>query len=61
MRNSAILRNKIDNLVVPLATIVDYLGQRYLCMSLMPISINTIAYGSDNEGLTFKNDDQEAA
>ena len=60
VRNGAILRNKIENLVVPLSCIVDFFGQRYLAMSLIPVSINSIVYGSDTDGLVFKNEDKEA-
>lgn len=60
VRNSALLRNKVPNLVVPLACIVDYCGLRYMCLSLLPLSTNSLAYGSDDEGLTFKNNDKDA-
>ena len=60
VRNAAILRNKIENLVVPLSCVVDFFGQRYHAMSLIPASINSLVYGSDTDGLVFKNEDKEA-
>ena len=60
VRNAAILRNKIENLVVPLACIVDYFGQRFEAQSLVPASINSLVYGSDTDGVIFKNTDKEA-
>ena len=60
VRNSALLRNKIDNLIVPLSCVVDFYGQRFEAQSLLPLSINSLAYGSDTDGLVFKNDDKEA-
>lgn len=47
------IRAKFNKLLVPLACVVDYFGIRYEVQSLCPISINSISYGSDNEGLTF--------
>ena len=60
VRNAALLRNKIENLVVPLSCIVDYFGQRFVAQSLVPASINSLAYGSDTDGLIFRNQDREA-
>ena len=60
MRNSSLLRNKVENLVVPLCCIVDYFGLRFEAMSIIPASINSLAYGSDTNGLLFKDDDREA-
>ena len=53
-----LLRNKIDGLVVPLACTVDYLGLRFECISLVPASLNSLAYGSDLNGVVYKNDDE---
>ena len=54
------MRNKVENLVVPLSCIVDYFGQRFHCQSLIPVSTNSLVYGSDTDGLVFKCDDREA-
>jgi hypothetical protein len=58
VRNLAILRNRVDNLVVPLACLIDYYGIRFETQSLAPISINSLVYGSDTDGLLFNDDDQ---
>ena len=60
VRNSTVLRNKVENLVVPLGCIVDYFGLRFQTQSLIPASINSLAYGSDTDGLVFQNNDPEA-
>ena len=60
VRNAALLRNKIDNLVVPLSCVVDYFGQRFQAISLAPVSINSLVYGSDTDGQLFINKDAEA-
>lgn len=31
-----------------------------MCLSLLPLSTNSLVYGSDDEGLTFKNDNNNA-
>jgi hypothetical protein len=60
VRNNALLRNKIDNLVVPLACSIDYLGLRFECLSMLPCTVNSLAYGSDLNSVIFKDDDPEA-
>ena len=60
VRNMAIMRNRLPRLVVPLASIVDYYGLKFECQSLAPISINSLVYGSDTNGLTFINKDAHA-
>ena len=60
VRGSALLRNKIDGLVVPLACIVNYFGIRFEAISLIPVSLNSLAYGSDTEGLLVETRDYEA-
>lgn len=57
VRNLALLRNRFPGLVVPLACVVDYFGVRFEAQSLAPLSVNSLAYGSDLEGLLFKDDD----
>jgi hypothetical protein len=60
VRNGSLLRNKIKNLVVPLSCCVDYFGLRFEALSLPPVSINSLAYGSDTNGLLVKTDDRQA-
>jgi len=60
VRNLALLRNRIQRLVVPLACLVDYYGLKFECQSLAPLSINSLVYGSDTNGLTFTNKDLHA-
>lgn len=60
VRNASLLRNRIENLVVPLSCIVDYFGQRFEAISLIPASINSLVYGSDTDGQVFCNEDKEA-
>lgn len=60
VRNLAALRNRVSRLVVPLACLVDYYGLRFECQSLAPLSINSLVYGSDVNGLTFTNKDEHA-
>lgn len=60
VRNLAALRNRVSRLVVPLACLVDYFGHRFECQSLAPLSINSLVYGSDLNGLTFTNKDEHA-
>ena len=59
-RNLSLLRNRIQDLVVPLSCTVDYLGLRFECLSIPPISLNTLVYGSDNEGLIVVNENEAA-
>jgi hypothetical protein len=60
VRNMAALRNRLMRLVVPLACYVDYYGLRFECQSLAPLSINSLVYGSDTNGLTFISKDEHA-
>lgn len=57
VRNLALLRNRIEGLVVPLACFVDYYGIKFETQSLAPLSINSIVYGSDTDGLLFTDED----
>lgn len=57
VRNMAVMRNRLPRLVVPLASLVDYYGIKFECQSLAPLSINSLVYGSDTNGLTFTNRD----
>lgn len=56
VRNLAYLRNKVKGLIAPLACTVDYFGVRFLCLSEMPLSINSLIYGSDTAGILFENE-----
>lgn len=60
VRNLAAMRNRVARLVVPLACLVDYYGIKFECQSLAPLSINSLVYGSDTNGLTFTNKDEHA-
>jgi hypothetical protein len=60
VRNLAIMRNRLPRLVVALGSLVDYFGIKFECQSLAPISINSVVYGSDTNGLTFTNRDAHA-
>ena len=52
---------QIPGIYFPLICIVDYFGFRLLCVSMLPISKNTIKYGSNDAGTTMHNDDVEAS
>jgi hypothetical protein len=60
VRNLAILRNKIDKLVAPFACLVDYYGIKFETQRLAPISINSLVYGSDLNGILFTDEYQDA-
>ena len=60
MRALALLRHRIPRLIVPLACIVDYYGICFEVMSPSLLTLDTLAYGSDTDGLLFKNDDEDA-
>ena len=46
--------------MIPLACIVDYYGIYFEVQTPSPLTLNTLVYGSDSEGLLFKNDDAES-
>ena len=60
VRALSILRNRIPGLYIPLACIVDYYGTIFECQSPVSITQTSLAYGSDSEGILFKNDDLQA-
>ena len=60
VRALALLRHRFPKLVVPLACVIDYYGIVFEVQSPSPLTLNTLVYGSDTEGLLFKNDDAEA-
>ena len=39
---------------------VDYFGLRFEVQSLCPLSTNSLAYGTDTDGLLFTDEDPEA-
>lgn len=49
----------MPNLIVPLGAVVDYYGIRFEVQSLCPISINSLVYGSDTDGMLFENSDKK--
>lgn len=53
----AFLRCKFEKALIPLCCIIDYFGIWFEVHSLSPITINSIVWGSDNDGLTFVNKD----
>jgi hypothetical protein len=59
VRALALLRFKIPKLVIPMACIIDYYGIVFEVQSPVPITQNSLVYGSDTDGLLFKNDDPE--
>jgi hypothetical protein len=46
----------IQELLIPMAALFDYLGFRVLAFSLLPINRSTLIYGSSNAGKTAKTD-----
>ena len=60
IQNLSFLRNKFPGVLVPLGCMIDYFGIRYECQSLCPITLNSLIYGTDNEGITIENYDLEA-
>jgi len=56
-KSLAFIRSKFENALVPLCCIVDYYGIWFEVHSFCPISINSLVFGSDNDGLTFTNKD----
>jgi hypothetical protein len=59
VRVMSILRHQIPKLIIPLACVVDYYGLVFQVQTPIKITQNTLVYGSDTEGLLFKNDDPE--
>ncbi len=57
----AVLNAKITGLSVPLMTLVDYMGFRLIAMSILPISRQTIVYGSSDCGQTIHTNAAPAA
>ena len=56
----SMLRHRITKLVVPLACIVDYYGFFFEVQTSAPLTLSTLAYGSETEGLLLKDDDPTA-
>eukprot|EP01117_Protostelium_nocturnum_P009974 TRINITY_DN3553_c0_g2_i2.p1 TRINITY_DN3553_c0_g2~~TRINITY_DN3553_c0_g2_i2.p1 ORF type:complete len:1352 (+),score=427.65 TRINITY_DN3553_c0_g2_i2:374-4429(+) len=43
---------QVPKLHFPFMSLVNFLGQRVICISLLPINYDTLVYGSDNGGMT---------
>ena len=56
----SLLRHKFSRLLIPFCCIIDYRGEAFEVWSISPISINTIVYGSDTQGINYKSTDLEA-
>ena len=57
VRALALLRHRFPKLIIPLACVVDYYGIAFEIQTPSPLTLNSLVYGSDTEGLLFKNDD----
>eukprot|EP00744_Colponema_vietnamica_P001049 GILI01001788.1.p1 GENE.GILI01001788.1~~GILI01001788.1.p1 ORF type:complete len:1045 (+),score=336.05 GILI01001788.1:182-3316(+) len=55
-----LIRGKVDGVEVPIACIVDYFGIRFLSQSIVPISVKSIVYGSNTDGLVVYNNQAQA-
>ena len=51
----------IPGLHFPMLAIIDYLGFRLIAMTHLPLSKNSLIYGSDDGGRTIRNDSEEIA
>ena len=60
VRVLSLLRHRFPKLVIPLACVVDYYGIAFEVQTPSPLTLNSLVYGSDSEGLLYKNDDFEA-
>jgi hypothetical protein len=54
---AALLRCGVTSISAPITAILDYRGYRLLCISVLPISTDTLVVGSDDGGQTVRNDD----
>eukprot|EP00466_Bigelowiella_natans_P004326 jgi/Bigna1/69664/fgenesh1_pg.9_\ len=55
----AYLDLRVKGLHFPLVILVDYLGHRLICSSLLPIDSSSLVYGSDDQGRTVHMSDGE--
>ncbi|PRP88174.1 hypothetical protein PROFUN_03997 [Planoprotostelium fungivorum] len=51
---NALISARVPRLHFPLMALVNFMGQRVICISLLPINYHTLVYGSDDAGLTVK-------
>ncbi|EGG19946.1 hypothetical protein DFA_07055 [Cavenderia fasciculata] len=58
-QNVVDLKNLGNNIHLPLMCIIDYYGYRLIAISILPITKNTIIYGSNDGGKTVNNVDNE--
>ncbi|KAL6071144.1 hypothetical protein QOT17_006386 [Balamuthia mandrillaris] len=49
----SILLQHVPNINVPLMTVLDYFGFRLICLSLLPVSDETLVYGSADGGINI--------
>lgn len=56
---SALLSQNVDGLCYPLIVVIDYLGFRVSCISLLPVSKQSLKYGSADGGKTMHLDDSQ--
>ncbi|GAB5366103.1 hypothetical protein AAMO2058_001115800 [Amorphochlora amoebiformis] len=55
----AYLKLHLKGLHFPVVILVDHLGHRLICSSLLPLSKTTLVYGSDDQGRTVQMSDPE--
>lgn len=60
VRALSLLRNRVPRLVIPLACVIDYYGAVYQVFTPGMLSLETLVYGSQSDGLLFKDDDEDA-
>lgn len=60
-RNLHFIRNRVLGMIVPLSCVVDYFGHVFECFSILPISLNSLVLGSDDEAFTVKTDPTSVA
>mmetsp|Transcript_29137 Transcript_29137/g.43912 ORF Transcript_29137/g.43912 Transcript_29137/m.43912 type:complete len:123 (+) Transcript_29137:110-478(+) len=56
VRALALLRHRIPKLVIPLACTVDYFGILFEVQSPCFLTLNSLVYGSDSNGVLYKDD-----
>lgn len=59
VRAMSLLRFRIPNLLIPLSCVIDYYGIFFEVQSPIPLTQTSLIYGSDTNGLLFKNDDPD--
>lgn len=56
----ALLRFKVPKLVVPLSCVIDYYSYVFEVQTAPLLTLDSLVYGSGDNGLLYKNDDFEA-